>query len=48
MKSFKEYISQVKDLHSFNEHIEEQFNPEWDYVVEMATIGHPVLDKKER
>ena len=47
MKSFKEYISQVKDLHSFNEYIEEQFNPEWDYVVEMATIGHPVLDKKE-
>ena len=48
MKSFKKYISQVKDLHSFNEYIEEQFNPEWDYVVEMATIGHPVLDKKER
>ena len=48
MKSFKEHISQVKDLHSFNEYIEEQFNPEWDYVVEMATIGHPVLDKKER
>ena len=48
MKPFKEYISQVKDLHSFNEYIDEQFNPEWDYVVEMATIGHPVLDKKER
>ena len=48
MKSFKEHISQVKDLHSFNEYIEEQFNPDWDYVVEMTTIGHPVLDKKER
>ena len=38
----------MKDLHSFNEHIDEQFNPEWDYVIEMATVGHPVLDKKER
>ena len=48
MNSLKEHISQVKDLHSFNEHIDEQFNPEWDYVIEMATVGHPVLDKKER
>ena len=48
MKSLKEHISHVKDLHSFNEYIDEQFNPEWDYVVEMATIGNPVLDKKER
>ena len=35
-------------MKSFKEYAEEQFNPEWDYVVEMATIGHPVLDKKER
>ena len=45
MKSLKRHISQVKDLHSFNEHIDEQFNPEWDYVVEMASIGYPVLNK---
>ena len=45
MKSLKEHISQVKDLHSFNEYIDEQFNPEWDYVVEMASIGYPVLNK---
>ena len=48
MKSLKEHISQVKDLHSFNEYIDEQFNPEWDYVIEMTTVGHPVLDNKER
>ena len=28
-----------------NTYIDEQFNPEWDYVVEMASIGYPVLNK---
>ena len=28
-----------------NTYVEEQFNPEWDYVVEMASIGYPVLNK---
>ena len=30
-------------MKSFKKYVEEQFNPEWDYVVEMATIGHPDL-----
>ena len=28
-----------------NTYIEEQFNPAWDYVVEMTSIGYPVLNK---
>ena len=28
-----------------NTYVEEQFNPEWDYVVEMTSIGYPVLNK---
>ena len=28
-----------------NTYVEEQFNTEWDYVVEMASIGYPVLNK---
>ena len=28
-----------------NEYLEEKFNPEWDYVIEMASIGYPVLNK---
>ena len=27
------------------EYIEEEFNPEWDYVIEMASIGRPILNK---
>lgn len=27
------------------EYVEEEFNPEWDYVIEMASIGYPVLNK---
>lgn len=27
------------------QYIEEEFNPEWDYAVEMATIGRPILNK---
>ena len=27
------------------EYVEEKFNPEWDYVIEMASIGYPVLNK---
>ena len=27
------------------EYLEENFNPECDYVIEMASIGHPVLNK---
>ena len=26
-------------------YLEEDFNPKWDYVVEMATIGYPVLNR---
>lgn len=26
-------------------YLEEKFNPEWDYVVEMASIGRPILNK---
>ena len=26
-------------------YLEEKFNPEWDYVIEMASIGYPVLNK---
>ena len=29
------------------EYINEQFNPEWDYVIEMASIGYPVLNKQK-
>lgn len=36
MKKLSEYI------------IDEEYDPKWDYVVEMATIGHPILDKQER
>ena len=25
--------------------LEEEFNPEWDYVIEMASIGRPILNK---
>lgn len=25
--------------------LEEEFNPEWDYVIEMASIGKPILNK---
>lgn len=35
-------------MKSLKEYVDEQFNPEWDYVIEMATVGHPVLDNKER
>lgn len=38
MKSLQEYIKEV----------DEEFNPEWDYVIEMASIGYPILDKEER
>ena len=27
------------------EYVEEKFNPEWDYVIEMASIGRPILNK---
>ena len=27
------------------EYLEEKFNPEWDYVIEMASIGRPILNK---
>ena len=27
------------------EYLEEEFNPEWDYVIEMASIGYPVFNK---
>ena len=27
------------------EYLEEKFNPEWDYVIEMASIGKPILNK---
>lgn len=33
MKNLSEYI------------LDEKFNPEWDYVTEMASIGYPVLNK---
>ena len=33
MKKLSEYI------------IDEEYNPEWDYVTEMASIGYPVLNK---
>lgn len=26
-------------------YLEEDFNPKWDYIVEMATIGYPVLNR---
>ena len=26
-------------------YLEEKFNPEWDYVIEMASIGRPILNK---
>ena len=32
-------------MKSLKRHVDEQFNPEWDYVVEMASIGYPVLNK---
>lgn len=38
MKLLNEYINESH----------EQFNEDWDYVVEMATIGTPILDKQER
>ena len=25
-------------------YLEGDFNPEWDYVIEMASIGRPILD----
>lgn len=27
------------------EYVEEKFNPEWDYVIEMASIGRPILNR---
>lgn len=27
------------------EYLEEDFNPEWDYVIEMVSIGRPILNK---
>ena len=38
MKTLQEYIKESY----------EPFDDDWDYVVEMATIGTPFLDKKER
>lgn len=35
----------MKDLKVY---INEKFNDKWDYVIEMASIGYPILDKKER
>ena len=32
-------------MKSLKEYVDEQFNPEWDYVIEMASIGYPVLNK---
>ena len=32
-------------MKQFKQYIEEEFNPEWDYVVEMATIVRPILNK---
>ena len=38
MKTLQEYIKETY----------EPFDNDWDYVIEMATIGTPLLDKKER
>ena len=32
-------------MKSLPKYINEQFNEEWDYVIEMASIGYPVLNK---
>lgn len=32
-------------MKNLKEYLEEEFNPEWDYVIEMASIGYPVLNK---
>lgn len=32
-------------MKGLKEYLEEDFNPRWDYVVEMATIGNPVLNR---
>lgn len=34
-------------MKTINKYISESFNDEWDYVVEMASIGYPVLNKTE-
>ena len=30
---------------NLKEYLEEDFNNDWDYVIEMASIGYPILDK---
>lgn len=30
-------------MQSLKEYINEEFNPKWDYVIEMAIVGHPIL-----
>lgn len=32
-------------MKQLTEYINEQFNEEWDYVIEMASIGYPILNK---
>jgi hypothetical protein len=34
-------------MKNIKEYINEQFNPEWDYVIEMASIGYPILNKQK-
>lgn len=33
-------------MKQLKEYLSEEFNPEWDYVVEMTTIGRPILNRK--
>lgn len=33
-------------MKEIKKYINEQFNPEWDYVIEMASIGYPILNKQ--
>ena len=32
-------------MKGLKEYLEEKFNPEWDYIIEMASIGRPILNK---
>ena len=32
-------------MEKLKEFLEEEFNPKWDYVIEMASIGRPILNK---
>ncbi len=33
-------------MKGLKKYIDEQFNPEWDYAIEIASIGYPILNKQ--